>query len=88
MGASLCGILIQRVIDTQLHVRLGAHQADQIMERLRQSIEYIKEYPEEVRTVIKECYGAAFQAGFGLCTCLLAAAAFCVFWWKEKKLDR
>ena len=88
MGASLCGVLIQRVVDTQLHMRLGAQEADLIVERIRQSIGYIKEYPEEVRIVIRECYRAAFQAGFVSCTCVLAAGTFCVFWWKEKKLDR
>lgn len=88
MGVSLCGILIHRVLDTQLHVHLKVQEADHIIERIRQSIEYIQEFPEEIRVVIRECYGAAIQAGFAFCSCALAAAAFSVFWWKEKRLDR
>ena len=88
MGASLCGILIQRILDTQLHVHIESQQADHVVERIRQSIGYIQEFPEEIRIVIRECYGAAIQAGFTFCSCALAVATFSVFWWQEKKLDR
>ena len=88
MGASLCGILIQRVLDAQLHTHLEPHEANRVVERIRQSIEYIKEFPEETRAVIRECYGAAVQAGFAMSSGVLAAVAFCVLFWKEKRLDR
>ena len=88
MGASLCGILIQRVLDTQLHMHLERQDADHVAEKIRQSIEYIKDFPEETRVVIRECYGAAVQAGFVLCSGVLAAATLFVLFWKEKRLDR
>lgn len=86
MGVSLCGVLIQSVLDTQLHLHLNGQEADHITERIRQSIEYIQEYPEEIRIIIRECYGTAIQAGFVFCSCALAAAAFSVFWWRAKRL--
>ena len=88
MGASLCGLIIQHVLDSQLHIRIEGEEANHVAERIRQSIEYIEEFPTDIQIVVRECYGAAVQAGFASCSCALAAAAFGVFWWREKKLDR
>ena len=56
------------------HLKSGK-DADRIVEGVRQSLEYMKTLEPEIRIVVKECYGVAVRAGFGVMLAILSFSA-------------
>lgn len=75
-------MVVQQTLRMQLqtHLRNGK-DADRIVEGVRQSLEYIQTLEPGVQEVVKECYGVAIRAGFGvmLATFAFSALSCCKF---------
>ncbi|KAK2767633.1 hypothetical protein FQN54_003791 [Arachnomyces sp. PD_36] len=89
LGLSLSGTVVQQTLRTGLRNALeGGEDADKIVERVRESLEYIWTLKPALQHVIRECYETAINRGFGF---LLAVVVFTVVssaYVREKKLSK
>ena len=89
VGVSLSATAIQQILRTQLKERLeSGKEADKIVERVRQSLEYIKKLEPHTRDIVRKCYQNATSGSFGLSIAFLMGALVATFWIKEKKLSK
>ena len=59
--------VVQQSLRNQLRDRLSnGKDAEEIVRRVRQSLDYIKTLDPTVREVVRQCYGSATRTGFGL----------------------
>jgi MFS family permease len=87
IGLSISSTVVQQLLRTQLREKLSGDQADIIVDRVRQSLEYIKELDPATRELVELCYQKATNAAFGLTTVLICGALVSSFYIKEKKLS-
>ncbi|KAL8721356.1 MAG: hypothetical protein Q9181_007724, partial [Wetmoreana brouardii] len=67
VGLSLSATVVQQSLRNQLQDRLNSGKdADQIVQRVRQSLDFIRSLPPDVKQVVRECYSNATRDGFGL----------------------
>ncbi|KAL8990811.1 MAG: hypothetical protein Q9169_008030, partial [Polycauliona sp. 2 TL-2023] len=88
VGVSLVGLVIQQVLGIKLRARLDPEQANQVLENVSRSLNYIKELPLDLRNIVEGCYRDGVQSGFFMCVALLTVAALSTVWWKEKKMSK
>ena len=75
VGLSISATVVQQSLRTQLRTRLqSGKDADLIVRRVRESLDYIKTLEPEVRETVRQCYESATRAGFGLMLCIVACA--------------
>ncbi len=75
VGLSISATVVQQSLRTQLRNRLkSGKDADLIVRRVRESLDYIKLLEPEVRETVRQCYESATRAGFGLMLCIVACA--------------
>lgn len=75
VGLSLSATVVQQTLRNQLRDRLkSGKEADTIVKRVRESLDYIKMLDPEVRETVRQCYGSATRAGFGLMLGIVAFA--------------
>ncbi|KAL8835446.1 MAG: hypothetical protein Q9170_003323 [Blastenia crenularia] len=86
IGVSLVGLVIDQILGVKLRTALDPQDADYILEEVKTSLDFIKSLSPELRATVRDCYSAGIQSGFATCSALLAIAAFCVIWWREKKM--
>lgn len=66
VGLSLSATVVQQSLRTQLRGRLGHDgDADQIVQKVRESLEFIKTLEPGTRGVVRGCYRIATTTGFG-----------------------
>ncbi|KAK6216173.1 hypothetical protein LQW54_003747 [Pestalotiopsis sp. IQ-011] len=87
IGISVSTAVLQQVLKTELAERLGGG-ADEIADRVRESLDYIRELPVDVAAVVRDCYAiatswACIPAIVFIVLCLISSAFI-----REKKLDR
>lgn len=90
VGVSLAATVVQQSLRTHLRESLGGDdgRADEIVERVRQSLDYIKELDPEVRTIVRACYQRATSNAFTLTAVIVCGAAISAWFIKEKRLSR
>jgi tetrahydromethanopterin S-methyltransferase subunit B len=81
--------VVQQALRTQLEEKLDSgREADEIVEKVRQSLDYIKQLEPVTRDIVRKCYqqatNAAFGVGIGIMCLSLIAATFI----REKKLSK
>lgn len=89
IGVSLSSTVIQQVLKSSLERKLGnGKEAVEIVDQVRQSLEYLKKLDPATRGVVRVAYGEAVRRGFVLM--LVASSGAFVFSWflREKKLNR
>ncbi|KAL8938466.1 MAG: hypothetical protein Q9216_003879 [Gyalolechia sp. 2 TL-2023] len=86
IGVSLVGLVIDQVLGVKLRAALDPRDAEHILGELKTSLDFIKVLRPELQTAVRECYGAAVQSGFVMCSGLLAMSAFSVVFWRGKKM--
>lgn len=59
-----------------------------IVERVRQSLDFIKTLEPGTRDIVRHCYGTATRASFVVNAGVVAGAAISAFWIRENKLSR
>jgi predicted MFS family arabinose efflux permease len=89
VGVSLSATIVQQTLRTQLRENLKSREeADKIVDRVRQNLDYIKELDPLTKEIVKGCYQKATSASFGLGIAFVSAALVASFWMKEKKLSK
>lgn len=88
VGVSLSAAVVQQSLRTHLRASLDSgHDADDIVEKVRQSLDYIKTLEPATRVIVVRCYQMAtnmsFGIGFGVIILALVRSCFI----REKKLS-
>jgi hypothetical protein len=89
VGVSMAATVVQQTLRTQLRASLKSGiDADKIVERVRQSLDYIKELEPHTREIVVRCYQEAENAAFGASVLFVCGSLICVCFIREKKLSR
>lgn len=73
---SLASTAFNQILRTSLVDRLGNDgKADQIVDNVRRSIEYLDQLPPPTRAIVRQCYENGAQAAFAVSTLLVLGAA-------------
>lgn len=89
IGISLSSTVVQQSLRAHLRSSLkSGKDADKIVERVRQSLEYIKTLEPATKEIVRECYERATTAAFGMTMCIMAGALLASFFIREKELRR
>jgi hypothetical protein len=89
LGLSISATVVQQSLRTQLRAKLSdGDEADKIVERVRQSLDYINELDPRTRELVRGCYQKATNAAFGLTVLLVSGALVASFFIREKKLSK
>ena len=75
VGLSLSATVVQQSLRTQLQDRLNSGKdADKIVKRVRESLEFVKTLDPDVQEIVRHCYGIAIRNGFVLMLCIVSFA--------------
>ena len=89
VGVSLSATVIQQSLRNNLKESLGSgKEADQIIKKVRRSLDAIKELDPNVAQVVRECYAHAVATGFGLMVGITFLAVVSSVFIREKRLSR
>ncbi|KAL8801321.1 MAG: hypothetical protein Q9182_004527 [Xanthomendoza sp. 2 TL-2023] len=89
IGLSLCATVVQQSLRDKLQDRLSSGKdAEEIVQRVRQSLDFIKTLPPEVKQVVRECYSHAIRNGFGLMLGIVSFAMLSAWFVREKRLSK
>ncbi len=89
VGISIAATVVQQSLRMQLRANLkSGKDADRIVERVRQSLDYIKELKPHIREIVIRCYQKAENASFGMSVLIVCGALICACFIREKKLSR
>jgi hypothetical protein len=89
VGVSMSATIVQQSLRTQLREDLkNGNEADEIVDRVRQSLDYIKTLEPHTRDIIRRCYQKATSASFGFNIVFVGAALVASLWIREKKLSK
>lgn len=73
LGLSLSATVVQQSLRNQLQEKLrSGKDAAKIVKGVRESLDYLKTLDPVTRGIVRQCYGHATTAGFGLMLCTLA----------------
>ena len=89
VGVSIAATVVQQSLRTQLRENLkSGKEADKIVDRVRQSLDYIKTLEPHTRDIVRMCYQKATSASFGMSIGFVAAALVASCWIRETKLSK
>jgi len=89
VGVSLAATVVQQSLRTQLRASLNnGKEADKIVERVRQSLDYIQELEPHTRAIVQRCYQMATNTSFGMAVIFVLGVLVSVVFIREKKLSR
>lgn len=91
IGVSAGSAVLQQVLRTQLAARLGDDDNDAaraIEERVRESLDYIRQLEPRVADVVRACYQTATLTVFASCAVPLALSFVLAFFIREKKVGK
>ena len=67
VGVSLSATVVQQSLRTQLQEKLRSDKdAASIVKGVRESLDYLKTLDPDTREIVRQCYGHATTAGFGM----------------------
>jgi predicted MFS family arabinose efflux permease len=88
-GVSIAATVVQQRLRVELRNRLeNGKEADEIVEHVRQSLDFIKTLEPGVRVIVRKCYQSATNACFALSILVMCFALVASCFIKEKKLSR
>lgn len=89
LGISVASTIVNQRLRTLLREKLDSgSEADEIVRRVRQSLEYIKELEPATREIVRFCYRSATSSAFGVAIGLMGCGLLASFYIREKKLNR
>lgn len=89
IGVSLSSTVVQQSLRTYLIRHLGSgEEADEVVQRVRRSLDYIRTLDPEVGNMVRRCFGHAIRDGFALMIGIAFFAMVSSFFIREKKLSR
>ncbi len=75
VGLSLSATVVQQTLRTQLRGRLGSRKdADEVVQRVRESLEYVKTLEPGLQETVRQCYGTSTRNSFGLMLVIVSFA--------------
>ena len=75
MGLSLTATVVQQSLRNQLQDRLkSSKDADKIVKRVRESLDYVKSLDPSIQDIVRSCYGVAVRNGFALMLVIVSFA--------------
>ncbi|TVY78521.1 Vacuolar membrane amino acid uptake transporter fnx2 [Lachnellula suecica] len=89
MGVSLSATVVQQSLRTGLRSSLkSGREADEIVDHVRENLDYIKELEPQIRTIVRRCYQMATNSAFGMVIAIISCALISSFYIREKKLSK
>ncbi|KAI4125482.1 MAG: hypothetical protein LQ338_004208 [Usnochroma carphineum] len=88
VGVSLVGLVINQVLRMKIQAALGSQEADYILGKIKEGLDFIKFLRPELQSTVRGCYSDGIQSGLIMCSALFATSALCVVWWREKKMAK
>ena len=89
LGISISSTVVQQSLRVHLRAALSdGSEADKIVERARQSLDYIKTLDPATREAVRHYYGTATRTAFVVNACIVVGAAISAFCVRERKLSR
>ncbi|KAH7162580.1 major facilitator superfamily domain-containing protein [Dactylonectria estremocensis] len=89
VGISTGSAVLQQVLRSQLAARLpSGDEARDIEDKVRQSLDYIKELPPHIADQVRSSYQVATLGAFALILAYLITSFLVTFWVKERTLKR
>ncbi|KAI9682042.1 MAG: hypothetical protein M1817_000096 [Caeruleum heppii] len=90
VGVSLTASVVQQFLRAHLRDALGGNgaEADEIVQKVRRSLDYIQTLEPGVRELVRDCYESATRAGLVLNLGLVSGAMFSAWWIRERQLSR
>ncbi|KAI9848942.1 MAG: hypothetical protein M1838_000322 [Thelocarpon superellum] len=89
VGLSLSATVVQQYLRAHLRAALeNGKAADEIVRRVRESLDYINTLEPAIRDVVRVCYGEATRAGFLMNLIFASGAMISAVWILEKKLSK
>ncbi|PSN70252.1 MFS general substrate transporter [Corynespora cassiicola Philippines] len=88
-GISMCATAFNQTLRKSLQAALrGDKDAEQIAERVRESLSYFRSLEPELQDIVRDCYGQSTRAALGVSIAMVAGSAFFAWYIKEKKLGK
>ncbi|RDX40654.1 MFS general substrate transporter [Lentinus brumalis] len=87
VGLSVSTTITQNVLRQSLRKRLTGGNIDEIIKRVRESLEYLEQLQPEVREKVVRAYQDGLQASFWFTVALTALTVLCAVYIKEKPLS-
>ncbi|RDL40614.1 MFS general substrate transporter [Venustampulla echinocandica] len=89
IGVSLSATVVQQSLRTKLRAALkSGKEADQIVEGVRESLDYIKLLEPSLRDVVRKCYQGAVSNAFGLSIGVVCGGLAVSLFIREKRLSK
>ncbi|EKM84394.1 hypothetical protein AGABI1DRAFT_31991 [Agaricus bisporus var. burnettii JB137-S8] len=88
IGLSIGSTLIQTTLRSVLHRTLQGKDVDQIIERVRESLDYLKELDPETQRIVKSAYADAVHSNLVFSVSMAVAAMIASWFIVEKSLSR
>ena len=89
IGLSLSSTVVQQLLREDLREGLrNSKDIDQIVEGVRESLDYIKKLDPQVANIVRGCYGSSVNKGFAFVIAVVSFALFSSFFMREAKLSR
>ncbi|KAJ5602106.1 hypothetical protein N7510_011640 [Penicillium lagena] len=89
IGLSLSSTVVQQLLRARLRSELhSSKDIDQIVDGVRESLDFIKKLDPEVARIVRNCYGWSTNKGFGFMVVVVFFALFSSFFIRESKLNR
>ena len=88
-GVSICATALNQVLRKSLQAALkGDKNAEEISDRVRQSLSYLRELDPALREIVVECYGKGVRAAIGVSIVLVLGSSVFAWFIREKKLGK
>lgn len=86
-GVSMCATAFNQTLRKSLQSALhGDKDAEEIAERVRSGLGYLRTLDPHLKSIVKECYGEATRAALGVGIVLVSGSAFFAWFINEKSL--
>lgn len=88
-GISMCATAFNQTLRKSLQSALnGDADAEEIADRVRESLSYLRNLEPGLQEIVKECYGKSTRAALGVSVGLVAGSAFFAWFIREKRLGK
>jgi len=88
IGLSIGSTLVQTTLRSVLHRTLQGKDVDELIKRVRESLDYLKELDPETRTIVRSAYGDAVHSTLIFSVTMALAAMLASWFIVEKPLTR
>ncbi|KAJ5439165.1 uncharacterized protein N7458_010163 [Penicillium daleae] len=89
IGLSLSSTVVQQLLREGLREGLrDSKDIDQIVNGVRESLDYIKKLDPDLARIVRGCYGSSVNRGFAFMVVVVFFALFSAFFMREAKLTR